>query len=65
MTELKPCPFCGSHDLREDIRRLDFANDIFIECRSCGAKIQMCEEYGHDKLVEAWNRRVTDERDSN
>lgn len=47
MTELKPCPFCGSSDLY--IYQLSDG----IRCNNCMAKITDCEDW-----KDRWNRRV-------
>ena len=65
MTELKPCPFCGGKaELKTfwggfHIRR--YIN--VVQCTSCRANSG--EWKIKPKAIEAWNRRVTDERDSN
>lgn len=55
--ELKPCPFCGSENVRMGSRGCSFGIDIYVEC-DCGAKVQICEEYGEDELIKRWNRRA-------
>lgn len=50
--ELKPCPFCGSEDIRMGSTGCSIGVDIYIKC-NCGAKIQICEE----ELINRWNRR--------
>lgn len=56
--KLKPCPFCGSENLRKGCTGYHLGNDIYIKCLTCGAKIQICEEYGEEDLVNRWNRRI-------
>ena len=55
--ELKPCPFCGSVNLRMGSTGCSMGIDIYIKC-NCGAKIQICKEFGSEELVNRWNRRV-------
>ena len=50
MTNLKPCPFCGSSDLKF-VR----APDNWIRCANCGAQGPMATY-----ACAAWNRRVPD-----
>lgn len=54
--KLKPCPFCGSEDVKMGSRGNTFCTDIYIKCH-CGAKVQICEEYGEEELINRWNRR--------
>lgn len=56
-----PCPFCGSENLSKGSRMFDFGEDIHIQCMECGAKIQICMEYGWDELRKRWNRRTPNE----
>lgn len=60
MTELKPCPFCGSKDIYEYIpSAYELGEDAEIYCKNpiCGATIS-----GNDiEIVRAkWNRRVNE-----
>lgn len=64
--ELKPCPFCGGRELLlRDVRgmfgRSAYARTYrYIQCRSCFSQTGY---YGtKPKTVEAWNRRVDNER---
>lgn len=47
MTELKPCPFCGSEDLHI------FAGNDGVKCMNCSAKIIGCDDW-----IDRWNKRV-------
>ena len=62
--KLKPCPHCWSENITEGSRMFDFGEDIYIVCRECGAKIQICKEYGWDELRKRWNRRTDNETGS-
>lgn len=55
MSELKPCPFCGS----EAIVYYPAHNTVAILCSKwkCGAQISMGDARNIDKVVERWNRR--------
>jgi Lar family restriction alleviation protein len=48
MTDLLPCPFCGSSNIH-DLKNLDW-----IACEDCGAQI----EDGEPSARELWNRRA-------
>jgi len=51
MTELKPCPFCGSERTVEKLDGMVF----YIRCQDCGAKGPA--KTLKPKAIEAWNRR--------
>lgn len=62
--ELKRCPFCGGDDITVyDFDPFDgYQGDCrrwFARCRFCGAAI---ERKSKEEAVNAWNRRVDDER---
>lgn len=55
MSELKPCPFCGS----DEIGREDFASGgelITLRCLNCGAIGPIT--YKFDAALATWNRRA-------
>lgn len=56
--KLKPCPFCGSKDIRTGSTGCSFGVDIYVKCCICGAKMQICEEYGEEEMVKRWNTRT-------
>lgn len=49
--ELKPCPFCGSTNIKI------YSNGQAIYCEDCSAGV---EEYGTppEKLIQDWNKRA-------
>lgn len=53
MTESKPCPFCGSDDVRAET--LD-EGGIYLYC--CNCKIEQPLYPNLNKAIEAWNRRA-------
>ena len=60
MVNLKPCPFCGS----ENVRVRDYSDPMiyyyFVICKECKSK---SGNFGiKEKAIEAWNRRAEDER---
>ena len=71
MSELKPCPFCGSEDLYETYSQ-EYAlgtKNPEIFCNSCKGIFSIeddspymnCDEdykYRKEKTKEAWNKRV-------
>lgn len=57
MTELKPCPFCGSEDIREHSGYP--LHYWIVKCKHCGAKI--CVYGSHQQAVSFWNRRTNHE----
>lgn len=57
MDELKPCPFCGSKEVR--MRFDSVIESYYVTCKKCGAEVS--QFYGlKDEAVEAWNRRAND-----
>lgn len=66
MKDLKPCPFCGSDDIRACA--FEISPECYIECCNCGARIDAEILWGdsdiqeHDNaclkaLRKLWNRR--------
>jgi hypothetical protein len=59
MTDLLPCPFCGSSNLRYEF----CGSHGYIECNECGAQ-GPCDELAADPICDiqaadaAWNRRA-------
>lgn len=76
MSEMKPCPFCGSTKLKIDSKRTfgyggKYHCSVTVRCSKCHARSpvvgiempvgryderEICEE----KVIEAWNRRVSE-----
>lgn len=57
MTQLKPCPFCGSKNLRQHSQ---FPVQVWsVKCRDCGGKMTCAGS--QEQVISAWNRRVCDE----
>lgn len=54
---LRPCPFCGSKDLKLRTYGGEFHSVI---CQSCGSSGSLYKDA--TQAVNAWNRRVTDEQ---
>lgn len=57
MTELKPCPFCGS-EAYVIIRDVDDWTP-WIRCKGCGVETDCFDSA--EEAIEAWNRRVDNE----
>ena len=61
MTELKPCPFCGSNDVEiRDLKLGIYAINlgVYAVCRRCGASIK--SSHSIVDVIAAWNRRAID-----
>lgn len=67
MDELKPCPYCGSDNIKKDIT----VNHGKIRCGKCGVSFSRCFYGMYGSLAEAkveidrvltkvWNRRAED-----
>jgi Lar family restriction alleviation protein len=57
MTDLKPCPFCGSKDVYFSGCDGFWTFKEYIHCLGCGVVVKV----GHDgEVVERWNTRVSE-----
>ena len=54
--KLKPCPFCGSHNLNCVVKEYC----CYVQCNDCGANGGKRIMDG-EKAVEAWNKRVVED----
>ena len=66
MTELKPCPFCGSPYgcalYKEQYLKIDSIADTFkVICHICKCGTGSCPS--KEIAITAWNRRVGDKND--
>ena len=69
--EIKPCPFCGSEDIR--MGGYSICADCYVECNNCSATISTSVDWEegmtereHDAacapvLAKLWNRRQGNE----
>lgn len=56
MSELKPCPFCGSEARAEWMDGEEQLDLCWVECGKCGASTVFC---GQPELaIDAWNTRA-------
>lgn len=57
MTELKPCPFCGSDDV--DLVNASLDGDNWgVVCRDCDVWMDnRLEDMTKEQAIELWNRR--------
>lgn len=63
--ELKPCPFCGSNDVKDRGKKKGRYREAFIQCHRCNARTGVIEglaEEPYQKLKKEaaalWNRRA-------
>lgn len=62
MSQLKRCPCCNGEDIVTGDKAYGFGTDIYIRCRTCGLKMQICSEFGWEELFKRWNTRKQMER---
>lgn len=63
MTELKPCPFCGSKVEISERNGLQGDIEYRIWCTGClmrYSKSDWANGYEKSKIIEEWNRRVNE-----
>lgn len=62
MTDLKPCPFCGSEVFVRSYMQTTKSDKLEIECPKCGSFTLYCDSYRRSKKVKTsydiWNTRV-------
>lgn len=65
MTELKPCPHCGSERVRLYYYDVDDRCNTFdpcVRCENCGVMFKFCDARKVtgtlDDIMDVWNRRV-------
>ncbi len=65
MTELKPCPFCGSTNLGFVAESYMGFDTIWIRCYGCGQAVKVdsndyagISDKAEARAIEAWNRRA-------
>ena len=57
MTELKPCPFCGSTDVHL-IENDCGKSEVSITCKDCNVWVDhMFDAMTKEQAIELWNRR--------
>ena len=61
MTKLKPCPFCGGEGVMQKHVFVGYSSTWGVVCGDCWAEIKQVYS-SEQEAVEAWNRRVEDER---
>jgi len=58
ITEWKPCPFCGSTDIKVTSEGSQFEGFWSVaKCVKCGASVSG-KDSSEKAAIEAWNRRV-------
>ena len=55
MTELKPCPFCGSKCINIITVRMIKPDYWVAKCDYCGANVYDIDE---EEVIKTWNKRV-------
>lgn len=71
MTDLKPCPFCGSKNVNAEVFKETESYDAFVECDECDARgpleirfwigVEGTKEEREQAIaaaIEAWNKRA-------
>ena len=63
MDKLKPCPFCGSEALLEDLGSYEKCGRYFVRCSKCGIAQDNLWSTKKTAIIR-WNRRVKNEDSS-
>lgn len=58
MSNLKPCPFCGS----EKVKARHGIGMVMISRYKCGATVSFYEKERKEQAIEAWNRRAGEKK---
>ena len=61
MTELKPCPFCGSEDVKLRHYKVNGCDWWYVTCNQCRIAIDpmFWNNYvSREEAIEIWNKRV-------
>lgn len=60
MTELKPCPFCGSTDVHL-IENDRGKSEVSITCKDCNVWVDhLFNAMSREEAIALWNRRVSE-----
>ena len=59
MTELKPCPFCGSENVQM-YRKPTYLTPI-VWCKNCNLRVEGANTVGEKYLLKLWNSRAIGE----
>ena len=58
--ELKPCPFCGSTNVKLELEKDEGLYKYSINCWDCYSFFGSLEQ-GEERISKAWNRRTPNE----
>lgn len=62
LANLKPCPFCGSKEIKCDDTYSQGSISSRLFCKSCFAstrRVYTGDTYWNNELIELWNTRIT------
>lgn len=63
MSELKPCPFCGSDHIEFVlVSTISTGNMFAVKCQFCWAKSVYVYKHNKQEAIEAWNIRYEEEQ---
>lgn len=58
MNELRPCPFCGSNDVR--LHKFHIKDMYGVTCGRCGTRYTNSKNESRSGVMAAWNRRTAE-----